>query len=73
MCFKTHREIALNLFFPLSTLSQGDKLPVYTRAGLSRTVTIVAALLLTAVTTNAMAREFRAADTQSEDYPTRRR
>jgi tripartite ATP-independent transporter DctP family solute receptor len=40
------------------------------RAGLSRTVTIVAALLLTAVTTNAPAREFRAADTQSEDYPT---
>ena len=29
-----------------------------------------AALLLTAVTTNAPAREFRAADTQSADYPT---
>jgi tripartite ATP-independent transporter DctP family solute receptor len=29
-----------------------------------------AALLLTAVTTSAPAREFRAADTQSEDYPT---
>jgi len=27
-------------------------------------------MLTTAVTTNALAREFRAADTQSEDYPT---
>jgi tripartite ATP-independent transporter DctP family solute receptor len=43
---------------------------VYSRAHLSRTVAIVVALLLTAVTTNASAREFRAADTQSEDYPT---
>src|SRR5271167_3361557 len=58
----------LNLFFPPSTLLQGDKLPVY--AGLSRTITIVAALLLTAVPTTPPAREFRAADTQSEDYPT---
>ena len=30
-----------------------------------------AAPLLTAVTTNALAREFRAADTQSEGYPNR--
>jgi tripartite ATP-independent transporter DctP family solute receptor len=60
----------LNLFFPPSTLSEGDKLLVHTRAGLSRTTIIVAALLLTAVTTSALAREFRAADTQSEDYPT---
>jgi tripartite ATP-independent transporter DctP family solute receptor len=44
-------------------------LSVYFRAGLSRTVAIAAALLLTAVT-NVTAREFRAADTQSEDYPT---
>ena len=43
---------------------------VCTRAGLSRTVIMFAALLLTAVTTSAPAREFRAADTQSEDYPT---
>jgi tripartite ATP-independent transporter DctP family solute receptor len=43
---------------------------VFTRAGLSRTVIMFVALLLTAVTTNAQAREFRAADTQSEDYPT---
>jgi tripartite ATP-independent transporter DctP family solute receptor len=43
---------------------------VYTRAGLSRTVIMFAALLMTAVTTSAPAREFRAADTQSEDYPT---
>jgi len=43
---------------------------VYTRAGLTGTVTLFAALALTAVTTSALAREFRAADTQSEDYPT---
>jgi TRAP-type C4-dicarboxylate transport system substrate-binding protein len=43
---------------------------VCSRAEISRTVAIVVALLLTAATTNAFAREFRAADTQSEDYPT---
>lgn len=43
---------------------------MYRRAGLSRIVTLVAALLLTAVSAKAFAREFRAADTQSEDYPT---
>ena len=41
-----------------------------TRAGLWRTVIMFAALLLVAATTSAPAREFRAADTQSEDYPT---
>jgi tripartite ATP-independent transporter DctP family solute receptor len=46
------------------------KLPVYRRADLSRTVALVVALLLTAVSTSAVAREFRAADTQNEDYPT---
>ncbi len=46
------------------------KLPVYSRAYLSRTAAIVAALLPTAATTSALARKFRAADTQSEDYPT---
>src|SRR5712692_5078979 len=46
------------------------KLPVYSRAELSRTVALVVALFLTAVSTSAAAREFRAADTQSEDYPT---
>ncbi len=46
------------------------KLPVYSRADLSRTVALVVALSLTAVSTSAAAREFRAADTQSEDYPT---
>jgi tripartite ATP-independent transporter DctP family solute receptor len=45
-------------------------LPVDSRAGLSRTLGIVGALFLAAATTNAPAREFRAADTQSEDYPT---
>lgn len=43
---------------------------VYSRADLSRTVALVVALSLTAVSTSAVAREFRAADTQSEDYPT---
>jgi tripartite ATP-independent transporter DctP family solute receptor len=43
---------------------------VYSRADLSRTVAIVVALSLTAISTGALAREFRAADTQSEDYPT---
>jgi tripartite ATP-independent transporter DctP family solute receptor len=43
---------------------------VYSRAELSRTGAIIVALFLTAATTNALAREFRAADTQSEDYPT---
>jgi tripartite ATP-independent transporter DctP family solute receptor len=49
------------------------KLPVYSRADLSRNATIVAivvALGLAAVSAAAVAREFRVADTQSEDYPT---
>jgi tripartite ATP-independent transporter DctP family solute receptor len=43
---------------------------VYSRAHHSRTVVIIAALFLTAVSASAIAREFRAADTQNEDYPT---
>jgi tripartite ATP-independent transporter DctP family solute receptor len=43
---------------------------VYSRADLSRTVALAVALALTAFATGAVAREFRAADTQSEDYPT---
>jgi TRAP-type C4-dicarboxylate transport system substrate-binding protein len=43
---------------------------VYSRACLSRTVVIVVALLFTAASANAVAREFRVADTQSENYPT---
>src|ERR1700674_1093763 len=46
------------------------KLPVYSRADLSRTVALVVALSLAAVSTSASAREFRAADSQNEDYPT---
>jgi tripartite ATP-independent transporter DctP family solute receptor len=46
------------------------KLPVYSRADLSRTIALVVALLLAAVSTSVVAREFRAADTQNEDYPT---
>ena len=44
-------------------------LPVSSRS-VQRIVTIVAALWLTAASTIAAAREFRAADTQAEDYPT---
>jgi len=44
-------------------------LPVSSRS-VQRIVTIVAALWLTAASTIAVAREFRAADTQAEDYPT---
>lgn len=46
------------------------KLPVNRRAEIPRTVAIVVALLPTAVMTNALSREFRAADTRREDYPT---
>ncbi len=40
------------------------------RADLPRTFALVAVLLLSAASTSVFAREFRAADTQSEDYPT---
>jgi tripartite ATP-independent transporter DctP family solute receptor len=40
------------------------------RADLPRTLALVVALSLTVIATNAFAREFRAADTQAEDYPT---
>jgi tripartite ATP-independent transporter DctP family solute receptor len=46
------------------------KLPVYSRADLSRTRALVVTLFLAAVPTSVAAREFRAADTQNEDYPT---
>ncbi len=46
------------------------KLPVYSRAGLSRTVALVGALFLTAVSTSAVARAFCSAATQSAGYPT---
>jgi hypothetical protein len=45
------------------------KLPVYSRADLSRTGVIVVALFLTAVSTSAVTPEFRAADSQNGDYP----
>jgi tripartite ATP-independent transporter DctP family solute receptor len=60
----------LNLFLPPQTSSQGDLLPVYRRADLSRIIMLVLALFLTAASTGAVAREFRAADTQNESYPT---
>ncbi|TKW79915.1 MAG: TRAP transporter substrate-binding protein [Bradyrhizobium icense] len=43
---------------------------VFGRAELQRTVVVFVALLVTAGATGAFAREFRAADTQNEDYPT---
>ena len=46
------------------------KLPVYSGAGLSRTVALVDALFLTAVSTSAVARVFGLAATQNKDYPT---
>jgi tripartite ATP-independent transporter DctP family solute receptor len=48
---------------------KGKKLSVY-RAVLPRTLALVAALLLAVISTSVSAREFRAADTQSDDYPT---
>lgn len=45
-------------------------MPVLNRAELSRTGAIFVALLLAVCATGAVAREFRAADTQAEDYPT---
>jgi len=45
-------------------------LNVFGRAEFQRTMVVVVALLLTAGSTGAVAREFRAADTQNEDYPT---
>jgi TRAP-type C4-dicarboxylate transport system substrate-binding protein len=45
------------------------KLPVYSRAHLSRTVALVVALFLTAASTSVVAREFRAADTQNMIKP----
>jgi hypothetical protein len=46
-------------------ITMGDEVPVYSRASHSRTAATVVTLLLTA-TTGAVAREFRAADAQSE-------
>lgn len=45
-------------------------MPVLSRAELSRTGVIFVALLFAICATSAVAREFRAADTQTEDYPT---
>jgi TRAP-type C4-dicarboxylate transport system substrate-binding protein len=44
-------------------------LPVYSRADISRTMAIVVAPLLTADATRTLARQFRAAEPQSEDDP----
>jgi len=44
--------------------------PVLSRAELSRTGVVFVAILFALAATGALAREFRAADTQTEDYPT---
>jgi TRAP-type C4-dicarboxylate transport system substrate-binding protein len=67
------RSILLNCiepFVPAIDITMGDEVPVYRRASLSRTAATVVALSLTAISASAGAREFRAADTQSEDDPT---
>jgi tripartite ATP-independent transporter DctP family solute receptor len=57
-------------FFPAVDLfTEGIRLPVYSGADISRTVVLVIALLFAAVSTSAFAREFRAAETRGEDYP----
>jgi hypothetical protein len=64
----TNRTILLSSVEPfVSTIdiTMGDEVPVYSRAKLSRTAATVVALLLTA-TAAGVAREFRAADAQSE-------
>ncbi|MCP3474953.1 TRAP transporter substrate-binding protein [Bradyrhizobium sp. CCGUVB1N3] len=45
-------------------------MPVLSRAELSRTGVVIVVLLFAMCATGAFAREFRAADTQTEDYPT---
>ena len=45
------------------------KLPVYSGAGLSRTVALVGALFLTAASTSAVARVFCVAATENKDCP----
>ena len=52
------------------SISKGNLLPVYCRADLSRTIRLVVALSLAAASTGVFAREFRAADTRNEEYPT---
>jgi hypothetical protein len=62
------RAILLNCVEPFVSaidITMGDEVPVYSRASHSRTAATVVALLLTA-TTGGVAREFRAADAQSE-------
>jgi hypothetical protein len=54
----------LNLLFRAQTSSEGDLLPVYRRANLSRTFVLVVALLLAAVSTGAFACRLHAADSQ---------
>jgi tripartite ATP-independent transporter DctP family solute receptor len=65
------RASALNLFLqPPTSSSKGVEVFLYRGAEIRRTVVLVVVLLLAAVSTGVAAREFRAADTRNEDYPT---
>lgn len=70
----TPRKVLLKSIEPFpaaaDSISKGNLLPVYRRADLSRTIKLVVALSLAAASTGVFAREFRAADTQNEEYPT---
>jgi hypothetical protein len=64
------RTILLNCvepFLPTIDITMGDEVPVYSRANHSRTTATVVALLLTA-TAGAVARQLRAAETQSDSH-----
>src|SRR4051812_34070024 len=54
----------------IDSTTEGLSVPVLNRAERSRTGVIFVALLIAICATGAAAREFRAADTQTEDYPT---
>nr|WP_246789893.1 TRAP transporter substrate-binding protein [Bradyrhizobium sp. CCBAU 51765] len=70
----TSPENALDCIEPfpsaIDSTTEGLSVPVLNRAESSRTGVIFVALLLAVWTTGAVAREFRAADTQAENYPT---
>ena len=54
----------------MDSTTEGLSVPVLNRAELSRTGVIFVALMFAICATGAVAREFRAADTQAADYPT---
>jgi len=56
-------------FAPSIDFIRRGLLPVYSRAHLSRTLSLVPALFLAAPATSVFAREFREADTPGTDHP----